>query len=208
MEHSFWRERWQQGQTRFHEGKPNRLLAAHMGVLADCRRILVPLCGKAEDLAFLAGEGHDVVGIELVEDAVRQFFDEHAATPAITSRGDLKIFSAGAITLIAGDFFATTRDDVGPIDGIYDRAALVALPAEMRERYVAHTFAIAPAAARELLIVFDDPLARPDGPPFSIPDAEVRARYASRSIELLASEPPVDINGRMLVERCYAIRAR
>jgi thiopurine S-methyltransferase len=208
MEHSFWRERWQQGRTRFHEGKPNSLLANHLAVLSGCRRILVPLCGKAEDLAFLAGQGHDVVGIELVEDAVRQFFDEHGTMPAITSRGDLRIYTAGAITIIAGDFFATTESDVGAIDGIYDRAALVALPTEMRKPYVEHAFAIAPRAASELLIAFEDALARPDGPPFHVPEAEVRALYAGRSIELIASAGPADVNGRMLVERCYAIRAR
>jgi thiopurine S-methyltransferase len=179
VEHSFWLARWQEGRTAFHEGVPNSFLTHHHGWLADCRRILVPLCGKTEDLAYLAGHGHAVVGIELVEDAVRQFFSEHGTIPAITSADALTFYTAGPITIIAGDFFATTPARVGPIDGIFDRAALVALPPDLRERYVAHLHVLAPRARRELLVSLDYPPGAAEGPPFSVDEAEIRSRYAS-----------------------------
>src|SRR5262245_22287608 len=112
MENEFWFARWREGRTAFHEGVANRFLVKFADRLADFRRILVPLCGKAEDLAYFAARGHDVVGVELVEDAIRQFFAEHAITPAIATRGGLPVYTAGTITLVAGDFFATTRDHV------------------------------------------------------------------------------------------------
>ena len=106
MEHAFWFGRWQEGRIAFHEGQPNTFLTRHGSWLAGCRRILVPLCGKTEDLAYLAGQGHDVVGVELVEDAVRQFFTEHAVTPTISNVGAFSVYRAGAITVLAG---ITTR---------------------------------------------------------------------------------------------------
>lgn len=207
MDTDFWRARWQEGQTAFNEGKPNSFLAGHHAVLAPCKRILVPLCGKAEDLAYLAGQGHDVVGIELVEDAVRQFFAEHSTTPTITTDGALTRYAAGSITVLAGDFFAATATHVGAIDGIYDRAALVALPPEMRGPYVTHLRTIAPGATRELLVSFDDPEARPDGPPFSVPETEIHALFASATVELLESAAALTpLRRGDMRERCYSIK--
>src|SRR4051812_45358189 len=123
MDAAFWQTRWQEGRIGFHEGTPNAYLVKHHDRIAHARRIFVPLCGKTEDLAYLAGQGHAVVGVEIVEDAVRQFFTEHQAEPAILTERGLKIYRAGLVTVIVGDLFATTADLVGPIDAIYDRAA-------------------------------------------------------------------------------------
>ncbi len=206
MEHTFWRSRWSEGRTGFHEGTPNGFLARHADWLAGCRRILVPLCGKTEDLAYLAGLGHEVVGVELVEDAVRQFFAEHAATPAITARDGLVQYSTGAITVLAGDFFATTPALVGAIDGIYDRAALIALPPPLRTRYVAHLRELAPAATRELLVTVDYPDGSAEGPPFSVDETEVRGHFAGKPVTLVDSAPePRGRAGGKMVERCYTI---
>jgi thiopurine S-methyltransferase len=207
VDHAFWRSRWQEGRTRFHEGRPNSYLTKHADWLRTCRRILVPLCGKTEDLAFLAGRGHEVVGVELVEDAVRQFFVAHQTTPSIEVGDGFAIYSAGAITIAAGDFFATTTAIVGPIDGIYDRAALIALPPELRARYVPHLRAIAPRAARELLITLEYPAGSYEGPPFSVDEQEVRASFASADVQLIDEGPDPDARGGgTWIERCYTLR--
>jgi thiopurine S-methyltransferase len=172
------------------------------------RTLLVPLCGKTEDLAYLASQGREVIGIELVEDAVRAFFAEHAVTPTITQRGELTQYTAGAVTIFAGDVFAVTREDVGKIDAIYDRAALVALPEEMRERYVAHLGALTAAATPVLLVTLTYPQDRMQGPPFSVPDTEVRAHYDA--VVQLEERPAV--GGRVgdagATERCYRAALR
>lgn len=207
MDHAFWRSRWQEGRTRFHEGRPNSYLSKHADWLAECRRILVPLCGKTEDLAFLAGRGHEVIGVELVEDAVRQFFAEHQTTPAVMQRDKFAVYSAGAITVFAGDFFATSAALVGDVDGIYDRAALIALPPELRARYVPHVRALAPRAQRELLITLEYPAGSYEGPPFSVEEPEVRSAFAGAEVQLIDEGADPDARGGgTWIERCYTIR--
>jgi thiopurine S-methyltransferase len=206
MEPDFWRSRWHEGRIGFHEGRPNTFLVRHHDWLAGCRRVLVPLCGKAEDLAYLASLGHEVIGIELVEDAVRQFFAEHDVTPEVATRDGMTVYTAGALTIIAGDYFATTAALVGAIDGIYDRAALIALPPELRPRYIAHLRTLAPAARHELLITLEDPAGGPEGPPFSVPEREVREHFASDRVTRVDEAPAT--RGRAgvdMIERCYTV---
>jgi thiopurine S-methyltransferase len=206
-----WLARWRDGRINFHEGHPNALLDRHHARLAGRRRVLVPLCGKAEDLAFLAAHGHEVVGIELAEPAVRQFFDEHALVPTVTARGSLVEYRAGVITVLAGDLFAATPELVGPIDALYDRAALIALPAELRPRYVDHLRTLLPAGAPGLVITVEYDQAAMTGPPFAVLEPELRSLYAGAVVELL-EEQPLGGNGKCArtsvpaTERCFAVR--
>jgi len=209
MDNDGWLARWREGRINFHEGRPNALLERHHARLAGCRRVLVPLCGKAEDLAFLAAHGHDVVGIELAEQAVREFFVDHALTPSIAPRGPFIEYAAPSITLLVGDFFAATADQLGPLDALYDRAALIALPHSMRPRYVEHLRTLLPATAPGLVITLEYEQQRVNGPPFSVLEPELRAHFTGRSIELL-EERPADVTrcieaGVPVTERCFAI---
>ena len=65
---------------------------------------------------------------------------------------------------------------LGPVDAIYDRAALVALPEEMRNRYTAHLMKITDKAP-QLLICYEYDQSLMEGPPFSISDKEVDQHY-------------------------------
>ena len=207
MEPDFWRERWAENKIGFHEGAPNTMLVSHLYRLAG-HRVLVPLCGKTEDLAYLAAQGKRVIGVELVEDAVAQFFAEHEVTPTITTHDGLREYTAGEITIFAGDWFAVTAAHTGPIEGFYDRAALIALPAEMRVRYLEHLRSVVPENTRGLLITVDYDAAQFQAPPHPVPDSEVQAHYAAA--ELLEETP--NSTGRLgeanigAVDRCYAVR--
>jgi len=205
MQPEFWKARWSEGKIGFHEGAPNAFLARHASRIADRRRVLIPLCGKSEDLAYLAAHDHEVIGIELVEDAVRAFFAEHGATPSITRRGPLVIYTSGAITVFAGDLFDVNEADVGAIDAIYDRAALIALPPELRPRYVDHLRTLVPSRTQALLVTLEYPQDKLDGPPFSVPETEVRALYASAELidERLATGGRIAEAGVSAIERCY-----
>ncbi|CAN5879336.1 thiopurine S-methyltransferase [soil metagenome] len=205
MDPTFWKTAWSEGRINFHEGAPNAFLRQFAAKLGGTS-VLVPLCGKTDDLAFLASRGHQVIGIELVEDAVRAFFDEHQLEPLIEVGATLTRFIAGSITIIAGDFFTVTREDVGAIDAVYDRAALIALPAELRPRYLAHLRSLVPPATSGLLITLDYPQDQLTGPPFSVSDVEVNASYARA--DQLAEHPAT--GGRVgkltdAFERCYAV---
>ncbi|HEY5926705.1 MAG TPA: hypothetical protein VIV11_33695 [Kofleriaceae bacterium] len=207
MDREFWQSRWHENQIGFHEGIPNRFLLRYADRLEPYRRILVPLCGKADDLSYLAAHEHDVIGIELVEDAVRQFFAEHALTPTVTPRDGLTVYTAERITIIAGDFFATTSGLLGKIDAIYDRAALVALPPDMRTRYAAHLRTLAPNTRTALLVSIEYPAGSFEGPPFSVPASELRTLYPDAELEKLDEAPdPRGRAGGKMIEHCYELR--
>ena len=207
MDSNFWHSRWAEGGIAFHEGKPNQHLAKHLSVLGAKKRVLVPLCGKTEDLAFLAAQGHQVVGVEWVESAVKAFFDERGVTPVVDTHGPFKRYTAANITLLAGDFFATTLALLGPVDALYDRAALIALPEELRGRYVKHVRGLLPAGSPGLVITVEYPQDKLEGPPFSVTEAELRAHYPGSKVELLeqvAAEGP-RFTPLKAAEKCFVI---
>lgn len=183
MERDFWLERWSNRQIGFHLPAANPRLVAHRDVLANAPKILVPLCGKTLDLVYLAGHGHDVVGVELAERAATDFFDEQGLSPEVRDVGSLRLCSTDRIAIAVGDFFEATSELLGAFDGVYDRAALIALPPEMRPRYVAHLRSLVRPGGRVLLVTLD--FDAPGGPPFSVTEAEVRALYAGAHVSLL-----------------------
>jgi len=191
MKIDFWAERWKEGRIGFHEGRTNVFLARHVDRLgAAPRRVLVPLCGKAEDMAFLASRGHDVVGIEAIEDAVKAFFHEHELEPSVRELdGNVRAYSSGRVTLLAGDVFACTKQHVGDVDALYDRAALVALPADVRPRYVAHLRGLLAPQSKALLVSFDYDQSKFQPPPFAVSEEEVRRHYAGAQVTVLESGP-------------------
>ena len=210
MEPEFWSERWKAGQINFHEGRPNDLLEQHLDVLGDDRRVLVPLCGKAVDVAFLAARGHQVVGVELIEDAVAAFFAEQGLTPMVARDAGFIRYTAGAITILCGDFFETSEGLLGPIDACYDRAALIALPPDLRVRYVAHLRALLPAGTPGLLVTVEYPQEAMAGPPFAVDEAEVRRLYDGAEVRQLEDRPlespRLRATGASGRERCFALR--
>ncbi len=208
MDSHFWRSRWGEGRIGFHEGKSNALLVKHLAALGSGRRVLVPLCGKAEDLAYLAAQGHQVVGVELVESAVRAFFEEHDVKPVITKEGVFTRYTAQNITLLAGDFFATTRELLGPVDALYDRAALIALPDTMRGGYVKHLRELMAQGAAGLIITVEYPQDKMEGPPFSVTEAELRTHYAGLAVDVVdqvRAEGP-RLTPLNALEKCFVVR--
>jgi thiopurine S-methyltransferase len=197
METSFWVDRWRTGQTGFHQGAPNDLLVAHHDRIASARRVYVPLCGKAVDLVWLRRRGHDVVGTELVQEAVAQFFADNALVPVTTPRGAFihhhvaAATGQGRLDLLQGDALAIDDDVLsavgGPVDAIYDRAALVALHPSQREAYVRSLRRVLVPGGRMLLVAFSYDQSKLDGPPWSVDDALVAALLGAHfDIETLA----------------------
>ena len=202
---TFWFDRWREGQIGFHEGKPNASLETTVDELGSAKRVLVPLCGKSEDLAFLAARGHQVIGCELVEDAVKQFFAEHSITPTITKHAHHVQYTHGAITVFAGDYFKTDAALVGECTALYDRAALVALPPELRPRYAQHTRSLLVANAPMVLVTFEYDQSLMKGPPFSVREAEVREIYKPQAMRLVEETPDTRRPELSAINRCWAI---
>ena len=176
MQPEFWHKKWESNQIGFHQPEVNPYLQGHWPqlTLPGQARVLVPLCGKSLDLLWLAGRGHQVLGVELSKKAIEDFFSEHQVTPQVSDKGPFKVYRAEAIELWCGDFFALTAGDVADCAAFYDRAALIALPPAMRERYAAHLQQILSPTVQGLLITLDYDQAQMSGPPFAVDDDEVQ----------------------------------
>ncbi|ATB58060.1 thiopurine S-methyltransferase [Xanthomonas citri pv. fuscans] len=179
MDTNFWLERWQLGHTGFHQQEVLPLLQKHWHALDLPKesRVLVPLCGKTLDMHWLAAQGHRVLGVELSQLAVTQFFDEAGLQPQRHTSAAGEHFIAGPIEIICGDAFALDASVLADCTAVYDRAALVALPADLRLRYLQTVYAQLPTHCRGLLITLEYPQAETAGPPFSVDATHVHALF-------------------------------
>ena len=180
MQPDFWHQRWQENRIGFHRGEVMPLLEKHWHALQlpSSGRVLVPLAGKSLDMAWLAAQGHRVLGVELSSLAVAQFFEEHGLQPEHRESPYGSHQVANHIELLCGDVFGVDAALLGDCAGVYDRAALVALPAAMRQRYVQTVYGALPSGCRGLLITLEYPQAEKAGPPFSVDEAEVRELFS------------------------------
>lgn len=189
MQPQFWQESWiaEGSKTSFHRPDVHPYLFDHAPAesLAGLR-VFVPLAGKTNDLEYFRRHAAHTVGIELVEKPVRQFLaEQHLEFEE--SHEPLHRFHAERLTFICGDIFDLSRDDVGPLDLIYDRASLIAFPDTMRRRYLAKIDELAPVGCRVLLNTLEYAPLLPE-PPFSLGPADVARAYGDRwAIEHLES---------------------
>jgi thiopurine S-methyltransferase len=189
MDRAFWERMWQRPRPGFHWDIPQPLLLRHWPALglAPGARVFVPLCGKSLDLGWLAAQGFRVVGVELVRGAVEAFFAEQGLVPNKTAEGSLVRLAAGSVEIWAGDIFDLTAAMLGPVDAVYDRAALIALPEPLRARYAAHLVAIA-GPVPHLLLTFRDGRGPQESPPFRVAPDEIARLY--RPTHRLVPLPP------------------
>lgn len=188
MDADFWHQRWHDNQIGFHQAEPTPLLEKHWPAIAAPigSKVFVPLAGKSLDMVWFAAQGHRVLAVELSPLAVTQFFAEHGLQPEVFESRYGTHHRAGAIELICGDAFALDETALSDCEAVFDRAALIALPAELRERYVAELYPRLPGKCEGLLITLEYPSHEKAGPPFSVSEAEVRERFGPRwNIDLL-----------------------
>lgn len=179
MQPEFWHERWAAGQIGFHQTSVNPHLQRfwpELG-LTQGSAVFVPLCGKSRDMLWLRSMTNTVVGVELSPLAVAAFVAEHALAARQFSLPDFQVWDAPDIRLYAGDFFKLTPTLLPEVRAVFDRAALVALPPEMRPAYVRHLVSLIVPGTRILLVSFDYPQQEMAGPPFSVGHDEVRTLF-------------------------------
>ncbi|MDU9390899.1 thiopurine S-methyltransferase [Pseudomonas sp. zfem002] len=216
MQADFWLKRWECNQIGFHQNQVNPYLARYWPTLRiePGSRVLVPLCGKSLDLAWLAGQGLRVLGVELSQRAVEDFFAEQQLQPERYQQGVFTCYRSEGVDIWCGDFFQLRAEDLADCVGLYDRAALIALPPPMRQRYAAQLNALLPQGCRGVLVTMDYDQAQLDGPPFSVADDEVRALFGQRwQVSEEAQQDILDESWKFvqagvesLVERAYTLR--
>jgi thiopurine S-methyltransferase len=198
MKKDFWLERWERDEIGFHQDEINPYLLRHWQELfpAHSAKVFVPLCGKSRDMLWLRKQGHSVLGVEISELAAQAFFRENGYTPNHTTSEKFERYEADNIRILCGDFFDLSKDDLAEVNAVYDRASLIALPPEMRERYASHLVSILPPATQILLITVDYPQSEMSGPPFAVSVGEVESLYRGRAkirrlaqLDVLAENP-------------------
>lgn len=217
-DNELWQQCWRDRNTGFHQTCVNHHLIRFWPGLDLPRgaRIFVPLCGKSLDLLWLASQGHPVVGVELSPLAIRAFFKESRLQPHRRKDGLFTRWQGGNIEILCGDFFDLSAGDLGPIAAVFDRAALTALPAELRAAYLRQLQRIVPAACQILLLTTEEP---EDGEnhtqPFAIAE-EISSLYGlSFDIELndvasfFESDPDPAITDPLRIEqKVYRLRPK
>lgn len=176
MEPAFWHQKWHKQEIGFHLSQIHPGLSHHYDRLQDKGHVLVPLCGKSLDLAFLHEQGHQVSGVELSATAVAAFFTEQGWTPQRRPWAGGDCWEHGRLRLFQGDLFALQPEQLVGVDAVYDRAALIALPPSMRGDYARHLIELSDGAP-QLLITLDYDTGKMAGPPFAVCSDEVHDLY-------------------------------
>lgn len=190
-----WLDRWKQNKIGFHESRVNPYLPRylHRFNLKRGDTIFLPLCGKAHDIAWLAEQGFQVVGIELSEIAIKSFYAEQGLQYQQFETDQFILRKSGNISLIQGDYFALQEEHLSDCKMVYDRASLIAIDEENRDRYCAHMRSIIPVDAGMLLVTLEYEQAQMSGPPFAVLKQEIEQYYAAHfAIEVLEQNNVID----------------
>src|SRR5262245_58779604 len=182
MDADFWHERWRLNEIGFHQADFNARLIRHWPALnvAKGGTVFVPLCGKSRDMWWLAHAGYRVIGVELSSLAIETFFQVARAPYVHRQQSPVSWYEGDGIRIGCGNFFDLTSADLVGTNAVFDRGALVALPGEMRRRYVEHLLNVLPGNVEILLLTLEYDQSRIGGPPFSVLRTEVEALYGSR----------------------------
>lgn len=196
MGKKFWLDRWESGETPFNLTEVHPDLIEYFPQLKakQSATVLVPLCGKSIDMIWLLKQGCHVIGVELSPIAVESFFKDQRIQYEKTKWGEFHAYKSDHIDILCGDFFSLNTVDLPTIDVIYDRAALIALPQKLRQKYADILIHVSNTATKMLLKTLEsDDIA--EGPPYPVNEAEVQSLYGEVfRIKRLKETPRADIS--------------
>ena len=203
MRINFWIKTWDKSNIGFHQADIHPALKKYWPELEAGNSVLVPLSGKSLDLLWLEKRGLDVIGIEFVESAVLDFFRENELEWEKTVQYGHPCYRVRGrnIRIFATDFIQFAKDyDGQPMDSLYDRAALVALPEDMRAAYVKACRKLLVTSPHVLLVTIEYDSNAMEGPPFSVTREEVRRLWHAEldlveRVDMLSSMPRAIASG-------------
>ena len=197
MDFEFWNNCWARPTQPFHLTAPHHFLTKYFPTyFCHLERVLLPLCGKTQDLNFIAEQGIHAIGVEFNPVAVESFFKDSELTPTVTQESDKTHYQAPGIDLWCADFFDISIDDVGRFERIFDRAALIALPDELRPAYAQHLVKLLKSGGKILLVTMDYVATEMSGPPFRVDIAELERLFPKATIKELDRTSILDSHSR------------
>ena len=136
----------------------------------------------------------------MVESAVQEFFNEQNIAYTITEHDkhpNIKYYQGQlleqTITLWVADIFTLSSENIGHVDAVYDRAALIAMPTELRTQYSQQVINLSQNAPQLLLTLHYNQNERA-GPPFSISQEQVQQYYGNDYQMNKLEEKPSTLN--------------
>lgn len=218
VDKAFWVDRWAKGDIGFHRDTPHPSLSAQWSSLNLKRNatVFVPLCGKSHDMIWLAEKGHFVIGVELAQKAIEDFFEHLQVEPTITKIQQFTVFESGPYRLFCGDIFSSKPQHMVSVDAVYDRASLVALPPGLQAKYAQHLADILQPNTKVLIVSLDYDPVEMEGPPFSTPPDSVARNFETHfDIEQRSREHALEANSPLrkrgltaLNETCYVLQRK
>ncbi|MDC0390645.1 thiopurine S-methyltransferase [Candidatus Thioglobus sp.] len=174
-----WIQRWKDNKIGWHRDDPNSKLITFVSCLqlTPGDTVFVPLCGKSKDMIYLAQQGYKVIGVELSALAADQFFTDNKIEYQVSQEQYFEVYMSENITIYSGDFFELTKLHLTAAVAVYDRAALIALPAGLRVKYAQHLYSIIGKGCRMLLLTLNYPQSKISGPPYAVNKDEVVSLY-------------------------------
>jgi thiopurine S-methyltransferase len=160
-------------------------------------RVLVPLCGNSPDLHWLAEQGHSVIGIDVSAKALQQVMQEQSAKFSKDSSHGFTIYRSERMELWEGDFLKLPISKIPALDLIYDKAAIVALPPDMRADFAQKVLQLCNQGTQMLVQAFEYEQHEMSGPPFSVDTDEINSHYNHRfSIDLMHEQSKLEDMGK------------
>lgn len=177
IDNNYWLEKWKARDIRFHRDAFHPALDKYFPKATLSGNTLVPLCGKSLDLIWLSRVSRKVIGVELTEEACEEFFKENKIAVEETKHGAFVIYDSPKIQIWCGDFFNLPKEVWKDVARIYDRAALIALPPDLRRRYAKTIRENTKTDVEMLLICAEYRSEHSIGPPFPVMEKDVRELY-------------------------------
>ena len=170
-----WISRWESNRIGWHAEQVNRHLIQYLDRfdLSTGESIFVPLCGKTNDMLYLLESNLKVIGVEMSSIAIEQFFSENHLDYVVSKADKFILYEGAGIKLYCGDFFDLKLKHLENVRAIYDRASLIALNEDLRQKYAKHLSDIIEFDARILLLTLFYPQHQKSGPPFAVSKEEV-----------------------------------
>ena len=210
MDQQFWLDKWAQDQIGFHEAQPHPCMLEFWPQVADDSHaaVFVPLCGKSNDMPWLAGRGHSIVGVEISDIAVRDFFDENGIASNESEKDGMRCTAGDEYDIYCADIFEFAERYGEKFNLIYDRAALIALAPEQRTDYAGALTNLAAGAASMLLITVDYDADQISPPPHIVAADEIQSLFGYHwTIDLLKTSA-ADVKGQPGTETTYHLRRK
>ena len=207
MDPDFWHNKWQHNEIGFHNSEAHSLLLRYWPTLALSveSRVLVPLAGKSLDVRWLLEQGLAVTASELSETAAAAFFAEQGWRADISEHRGHRLYRHERLDYWVGDFFTLPEEQLSPVDAVYDRAALIALPPEMRQRYVDTLKALLKPGALYLLISLEYVDNDAGGPPFAVDGDAVTELFRDSFSIHCHGRHASEVKGREAFEAVYTL---